>query len=65
MLLPLPEIKTGRRWSCHYLRKGAQINEKVNLVHWDLMMYFKLDLLIPCVSPNEHWHHTVFQTTSL
>lgn len=26
------------------------------------MMYFKLDLLLPCVSPNEHRHHTVFQT---
>lgn len=24
-------------------------------------MYFKLDLLIPCVSPKEHWHHTIFQ----
>lgn len=25
-------------------------------------MYFKLDLLIPCVSLNEHWHPTTFQT---
>lgn len=24
-------------------------------------MYFKLDLLILCVSPNEHWHLTIFQ----
>lgn len=27
-------------------------------------MYFKLDLFILCVSPNEHWHHTIFQTIS-
>lgn len=38
--------------------------KKMNPAHWDLMMYFKLDLLILCVSPNEHWHHTVFQPLS-